>query len=371
MTGSRGLYGHIQRNTAKSLLLLAAFFGLAFVLWFTLLVAYDALFWWPKAVDGLVDLEARVYAIMADALSRATALWWVPTLVAAIWASVALTWHASLIRLVTRARPVTRREQPKLYDLVENLAITAGLPMPRLEILPSSELNAYATGIGPDDAAIAVTRGLLDELADDELEAVLAHEMTHIINRDIRLMVVAGVLASGLSMLGASMTAFLFGHNERDPWEHDDGSFAWPMLVFIAAIFAVTLILVAFWMVAAVGLFAALTRFAISRSREFLADAGAVELTRNPDALIAALTKIDGRDKVPVWSNSIKAMMFSFDSDDLFATHPTIEARIDALKRHAGGRVRPPKSDGIRRFGNWARQRRAGLRNGAGSPIRG
>lgn len=371
MTGNSGLYGHIQRNTAKSLALLAGFFGLAFMFWFTLFVAYDALFWWPKTAGGVVDLEARFYAIMTDALLRAVATWWVPMLIAAIWVAIALTWHANLIRLVTRARPVSRREQPRLYDLVENLAVTAGLPMPRIEIMPSSALNAYATGIGPDDAAIVVTRGLLTELADDELEAVLAHEMTHIINRDIRLMVVAGVLAGGLSILGASMAAFLFGSSESDAWDHDDGTFAWPTIGLFAVILAVTVILVAFWMVAAVALFAALIKFAISRSREFLADAGAVELTRNPDALIAALTKIDGRDKVPVSSSNIQAMMFSFDSEDLFATHPSIEARIDALKRHAGGRVRPPKSDGIRRFGDWARRRRAGLRNGAGSPIRG
>lgn len=371
MTSNSGLYGHIRRNTLKSLALLAGFVGLAFAFWFTLLILHDALFWWPKGQDGLIDLEFRFYAIMSKGLMRTIATWWVPVLAAAIWVAVALTWHAALIRLVTRARPVSRREQTKLYDMVENLAVTAGLPMPRIEVMPSNALNAYATGIGPDDAAIAVTRGLLAELEDDELEAVLAHEMAHIANRDVRLMVVASVLAGALSILGASVSAFLFGSGERDPWENDDGTFGLPTMVMVGALFAVTVILVAFWMVAAVALFAGLTKFAISRSREFLADAGAVELTRNPDALIAALTKIDGRDKVPVWSSSVQAMMFSFDAVDLFATHPPIEARIEALKRHAGGRVRAPKSGGIRRFGDWARRRRAGLRHGTGSPIRG
>lgn len=366
-----GLYGHMQRNTAKSVALLAAFFGLAFAFWFTLLVGYDAVFWWPKGPDGLIDLGARFGAIMTKGLATAAATWWVPVVVASIWVAAALTWHAALIRQVTRARPVSRREQSKLYDLVENLAVRAGLPMPRIEVMPSTELNAYATGLGPDDAAIAVTRGLLAELEDDELEAVLAHEMTHIINRDVRLMVVASVLAGGLSMLGALLPTWLTGGGEHDPWENDDGSFLLPASLFVAAILAATAILVAFWMVAAVALFAALIKFAFSRSREFLADAGAVELTRNPDALIAALTKIDGRDKVPVRSSTIRAMLFSVDTDELFSTHPSIEERIAALKLHAGGRSRPPKTNGIRRFGDWAKRRRAGLRHGAGSPIRG
>ncbi len=367
MIAKSGLYGHIQRNTAKSAVLLAAFFGLAWGLWFSLHVFYQAVFWRNPAGTSF-DLTSRFKSVLADAWWQALATWWIPIAAALVWAAGCLLFCGALIRLATGARPVTRREQPRLYTMVENLSVTAGLPMPRIEIMPSPQLNAYAAGFGPSDAVIAVTRGLLDDLEDDELEAVLAHEMGHILNRDIRLLVVANALASALAILFAALRS----RRVDGEWRNDDTGFLIPASLFVGAIFLVTSILPAVLFVVVIALFALMVKFALSRSREFLADAAAVELTRNPDALIAALMKISGRDQVPVTSPTVQAMMISFDGGDLFATHPPIDDRIAALRKHAGGRLRPRRwKNGLRRFGTWTRRGYSGLRNGRSSPIRG
>jgi heat shock protein HtpX len=369
MTRSRGLYGHIQRNTLKSGLLLSGFVGLVFVLWYTVQVFHVALFWWPA---DSADLATRLDLVTRRALAQALDTWWVAFVGAAAWLTLAFWFHATIIRLSTGAVPVSREEQPKLHRMVENLALAAGLPCPQIEIMPSAQLNAYAAGLSPDTAVVAVTRGLLQELEDDELEAVLAHEITHIANRDVRLLVIASILASALTVAGAAAMAIVPGweRGRGDPEGGGDG-FLLPAAGFVAVIFAVTAIMVAFWLAAAVYLFALAIKFAVSRSREFAADAGAVELTKNPDALIAALEKISGRDAVPVTNRTVQAMMISFDCDDLFATHPSIEDRIAALKTYAGGVSRPRRTRGVRYFGTWGRNGRTGLRSGRASPLRG
>jgi heat shock protein HtpX len=369
MFGINGLYGHIERNTAKSVLLLCAFAGLACVFWYTLCVFRDALFWVAPGGDA-IGVEARFYAVLWHALDIAIATWWVPFAAATAWLLIAFTWHAALIRSATGAREVSADEYPRLHAKVEALAIAAGLPTPRVEIMPSMQLNAYAAGLGPNSAVIAVTRGLIEELEDDELEAVLAHEMAHIQNRDVRLMVVASLLASGLSMIGTALFGFIFTQPASPGYADDDGFLA-PASAFVTVIFAATAVMVAFWLVLAVAAFALAIKFAISRSREFLADAGAVELTKNADALIAALRKISGRDAVPVSSSTVQAMLISFDAGDLFDTHPPVEERIAALQRHAGGMIRPERKPKVRQFGRWGRNGRSGLRNGRAAPIRG
>lgn len=369
MITSNGLYGHIERNTVKSALLLSAFAGLAAVFWFTLCVLYDSIFWQAPS-DETIDLARRFNAVLAHAFATAVATWWVPLVGVALWLGVVFHWQAALIRGATFARKPTAEEERRLHPKVEVLALAAGLPMPRIEVMPSAQLNAYAAGLGPGDAVIAVSRGLLDELEDDELEAVLAHEMAHIQNRDVRLIVVASILAGGLSLVGSSLFGLLFSRPASPGYEQDDG-FLWPASAFVGVILMATAVMVAIWLVFAVAVFALAIKFAISRSREFLADAGAVELTKDPDALIAALEKISGRDAVPVRSATVRALMISYDAGDLFDTHPPIEERIEALKVFAGGQVRRARKPKVRHFGRWGRTGRTGLRNGRAAPIRG
>jgi heat shock protein HtpX len=312
-------------------------------------VIYSALWWTPTGLPRRAPLEMKVYAILWHALELALWRWWVPLAGAMCWFCIAYAFHSYMIRVATGAEPVTRKQAPKLYNMVENLAITAGLPMPRIEMIETDALNAYAAGIGPDDAVVAVTTGLMEALDADELEAVLAHEMTHIKNYDVRLMVVATVFAGGLTMVGDVVgRAFSGGSHPSTSWglgnlagrssrsSSDDDS---PNMFAARAIG----LLIGVAMLALTHLFAILIRFALSRSREFMADAGAVELTKNPDALISALEKISGNYEIPGLSDSVQAMMISASFDGLFATHPPIESRIGALKTYAGGRAAAPR----------------------------
>lgn len=356
-----GLYGHIRRNTLKSVVLLLGFIVLVGTFWYAWCLIYSAIWWSPK-LPRKVGIEPRVYAHLWHALEIAMWRWWVPVLASFSWFCIAFAFHAAMIRLSTRARPVERRDEPVLYNLVENLAMTAGLPMPRIEIMPTKALNAYAAGLSPDDAVIAVTRGLLNTLDKDELEAVLAHEMTHIKNRDIRLMVVASVFAGGLTMVGDTVRGWMQSGSSSDGGS-GVGYVVGNMLsggrssggegasagageakeAFIAAVIAIAIAVVGLCLV---HIFAILSQFAISRSREFLADAGAAELTKNPDALVSALQKISGNDNIPGIPDRLNAMMISAEAGDLFSTHPDVEKRIEALRRHAGAMVTAPRRRG-------------------------
>jgi heat shock protein HtpX len=341
MFPTNGLYSHIQKNALKSALLLAGFVMLVAVFWYAWCVIYSALWWTPVDLPRRAPLELKVYAILWHALDLALWRWWVPLAGAMCWFCIAYAFHSYMIRVATGAEPVTRKQAPKLYNMVETLAISAGLPMPRIEMIETDALNAYAAGIGPADAVVAVTTGLMEALDADELEAVLAHEMTHIKNHDVRLMVVATVFAGGLTMVGDVVgRAISGGMHPSSGWSlanigsrsrssENPNMFAARMIALLIGVA----------MLALTHLFALLIRFAMSRSREFMADAGAVELTKNPDALISALQKISANDEIPGLPDRVQAMMISARFSGLFATHPPIEARIGALQAHAGGRV--------------------------------
>lgn len=353
-----GLYGHIRRNTVKSVLLLAGFVVLVAAFWYAWCVIYSAIWWTPKGLPKNAGIEPRVYAYLWHALELATWRWWVPVLGSLSWFCIAYAFHGAMIRLATRAQSVSRKDEPQLYNLVENLTIQAGLPMPRIEIMPTRALNAYAAGLTPDDAVVAVTRGLLNTLDKAELEAVLAHEITHIKNRDIRLMVVASVFAGGLTIVGDAVRGMMQSGSSSDGGSGvgyvlgnmvgggssgaSEGSagVGGSKEAFFAAAIAITIAVIGLCLI---HVFAIMSQFAISRSREFLADAGAAELTKNPDALISALQKISGSDHIPGMPERLNAMMISAEAGDLFSTHPDVQKRIEALKRHAGGRVQAPR----------------------------
>jgi heat shock protein HtpX len=236
---------------------------------------------------------------------------------------------------VTGGRDVTRQQQPRLYNLLENLCISRGIPMPKLKIVDSDALNAYATGLNPRQYAITVTGGLLNALDDREIEAVLGHELTHIRNGDVQLMVVAVIIAGVVGFFAELFFRLLFNSDWRlargsssssSDSRRGGGAGA-------AILLAVVLIALA-WALSLV------VRLALSRSREYLADAGSVELTKDPDAMISALRKIEGRGELPGATSAVMEMCVDNPREgfaDLFATHPSVDSRVAALVKYAGG----------------------------------
>ncbi|MBX9589900.1 MAG: M48 family metallopeptidase [Hyphomonadaceae bacterium] len=347
-----GLYGHIQANRIRSVILLAGFVVLLHVLLFSILLIWSALY------GGTFD------EIVAGAVWQFRRSWPIAMLGAAIWFVIAYFTHQTLISMATGAHSITRSEAPKLYNVLENLCISRGLPMPALQIIDTPALNAYASGLREGQYLVAVTRGLLDTLADDELEAVLAHELTHIRNRDTQLMVVAVIFAGIFAFFGDMIIRgwdFPYGWSptpkrQRSPWEAQDtaaqSSGGWTTggddrgdrpdaggrsgggggAAIVAIAIAIAIILIT-WGVST------LIRFALSRSREFLADAGSAELTKNPDALIRALRKIQNHATFDVPSRMEAFFIENPVSNrltGLLATHPSIDDRVEALRRYAG-----------------------------------
>lgn len=203
--------------------------------------------------------------------------------------------------------------------------------VPRLEILESPALNAFASGTNESQYTVTVTTGLLEALDDAELECVLAHELTHIRNGDVRLMIIAVLIAGAISFFGEMIVRgnryYGFEGANREGGRSSGRG---------AAILIGVAILILAWFLAVV------IRFALSRSREYLADAGAVELTKNPDAMISALLKISGRADIDGVPSGIMDMCIENDPDgfaDIFSTHPSISKRVQALQAYAGGRI--------------------------------
>src|SRR3990170_8672442 len=234
---------------------------------------------------------------------------------------------------ISGAHEVTKDEEPELYRTVENLCIGAGLPMPKVYVIEDGSPNAFATGRDPEHAAVAVTRGLLQKLDKLELEAVLAHELSHIGNYDIRVMTIVVVLV-GLAALMADFALRLtfWGAGRRSSNRGRSGG-AGVLIVYAVALAAVILTPIA----------AQLIRFAVSRQREYLADASGALLCRNPEALARALEKISA-DPDPLESaNKATAHLYINNPlrehksflNALFATHPPIEERVQLLRSMA------------------------------------
>ncbi|MBS0296098.1 MAG: M48 family metallopeptidase [Proteobacteria bacterium] len=248
------------------------------------------------------------------------------------WYAVAFFGYQSIIDFTTGAHKVSRTEEPELWNLLENLCISRGLTMPDLRIVETDARNAWASGLSDKRAVVTVTRGLMQVLTKDELEAVLAHELTHVINRDSRVMVIAAIFAGIITLLAEMIARMMFYSggrgSSRSRSEGGGGGAGALMLIGFGA--------------AALGYVLAIAiRFAISRRREYLADAGAVELTKNPDAMISALLKISGHSDIHA-PDDIQAM-FIDNHERGFAgfqdTHPPIQKRVDALVKYAHGRL--------------------------------
>jgi heat shock protein HtpX len=319
-----GLYTHIRANRTRSIALLVGLFFLVYVLVFAGALVGEAL-------GGDASLDWLLAAAWRDLI---VAFPWA-TLGTVLWILIAYKFHQTMIDAVTGGRAVTRSEEPRLYNLLENLCISRGLTMPRLKIMQSPALNAFATGLNEKQYSITVTSGLLQTLDDAEIRAVLGHELTHIRNGDVRLMVVAVIIAGVIAFFGELVFRALFwsGLGGRRRRSRSSGDRKGSGGALLAILIGVALIALA-WFLSVV------IRLALSRSREFLADAGSVELTKNPDAMITALRKIEGRGELPGATSAVMEMCVDNPREgfeDLFATHPSVDRRVDALVRYAGG----------------------------------
>jgi heat shock protein HtpX len=248
------------------------------------------------------------------------------------WIVIAYYFHQNMIDALTGGRQVQRSEQPRLYDLLENLCISRGITMPKLKIMDSDALNAFATGMNQKQYSITVTTGLLNRLNDAEVESVLGHELTHIRNGDVRMMVIAVIIA-GVVSFAVELVFRLWFYNSfsfRGSRSNDRRSGGG---AGVAILIAIGLLVVAYAL-------SFLIRLALSRSREFLADAGSVELTKNPDAMISALRKIEGRGELQGATSAVMEMCIDNPREgfgELFDTHPSVDRRIAALIKFAGG----------------------------------
>lgn len=283
-------------------------------------------------VVGFVAFVAAVVAVMGSALSggdatASVAFGGIALVVAVAMALSSYYSGASMILRMSNARRIEHTDDPALYNVVEEMAIAAGVPPPPVYLIDDTALNAFATGRDPEHAALAITRGLRETLSRDELQAVMAHEMSHVRNFDIRLaMLLATLVGLVVLLCDFFMRGVFWGGVSRRRRNDGGGNAALMVLAIALAVIA--------------PLFAKIIQLAASRQREFLADAGAVELTRNPDAMISALRRLEGDREVLEVANRATAHLYIVQpikkwearARGMFATHPSIDERIARLQ---------------------------------------
>lgn len=259
-----------------------------------------------------------------------------------IWFAIAYFFNTSMIQNATGARPLTRMENPRIYNIVENLCMTCGMDMPKINVVDDPQLNAYASGINKDTYTVTVTTGICERLTDEELAGVIGHELTHIRNNDTKVLITSivfvGIVSAALNILVNNVTRIFYyssGNNRRSNIKGEGNSGAG---IMIAVVIAIICTAIAY-------LFTTLTRFAISRKREFMADAGGAELCGDPLALASALRKISNDPGLDNVSRSDVAQLFICKPDELkegfleksfstlFSTHPDTKERIRILEQ--------------------------------------
>ena len=315
-----GLYTHIQSNKRRSIVLLIGLFFLVYVMVFAGALLAESL--------TAYDNQPLDYLIRAAEFDFIKALPFA-TVGTIIWILIAYKFHQRMIDAVTGAHEVSRTEEPRIYNLLENLCISRGITMPKLRVADDDALNAFATGLNDKQYSITVTRGLINALNDQEIESVLGHELTHIRNGDVRMLVIAVVIAGVISFFGELVfRMFFWGGGRRSSGGGDRKGGAGAAIVIALALIALV------WILSIV------IRFALSRQREYLADSGSVELTKNPDAMISALRKIEGRGEIPGANSAVMEMCIDNPREgfsNIFDTHPAVDKRVEALVKFAGG----------------------------------
>ncbi len=318
-----GIHTQQSRNNFRSLLLLCLFpclvVGLLFVFCYLLvyLTQGDAPHYYQV---GVTDRSVALFIEMAPYVLGGVFIWFL----------IAYFANTSIINAATGARPLERKENKRVYNLVENLCMSQGMPMPKINIINDDSLNAYASGINKKSYTVTLSKGIIEKLNDEELEAVLAPELSHIRNHDVRLLIISIVFVGIFSMLAQIALRSAYYSSFTRKRDGKGGA---------------ALILLLTMLVAAVGyFFAILMRFAISRKREYLADAGSAEMTKNPLALASALRKISADPDIEAVKREDVAQLFIQHPgkqatsalsglSGLFATHPPIEKRIQILEQ--------------------------------------
>ncbi|MBR2710375.1 M48 family metalloprotease [Candidatus Saccharibacteria bacterium] len=265
----------------------------------------------------MIGVIAAVFAVYFK--DPWVAVWTI--VVAIIYAVIQYFASGSLATMMTGAHEIVKKDNPRFYNIVENLSITTGLPMPKVYIIDDPAPNAFATGRDPEHAVVAATTGLLDIMNDKELTAVMAHEMSHVKNYDIRVSMIVFGLVCVVGLISDVAFRMVFYGNRR---RNDEGSPMGYLLIMLAAIFA--------------PIIAALAQMAVSREREYLADASAVNITRYPEGMIDALKKLQSHSRPMKNQNVAAASMYINDPlrkgffNNLLSTHPPIEKRIERLE---------------------------------------
>lgn len=334
MPRSVGLQTHIWNNNLRSWALLGAFpFVLPLVFLILALVVFGLL--------GVADASAQ-------AVAGATVLLVVCLVLMVTWLPFAYFNSQAILDWATGAQALTRTDAPELWNLLENLSIAGGVPMPTLRIIQSEAMNAFASGVRENTYAVTITTGLIQGLDRDEIESVLAHELTHIRNRDVRLMTVSalmvGIVPIVVNSAAEGLWRLIFGI--LTIYRVAFRALPMPAAAGLAEITYTGLAYATRGATHAVGFIgygcSMIMNLALSRRREYVADAGAVMLTKNADGMISALRKIDGHSSLPAALPGVTGMYFDHAPfgwvDRLLSTHPTIEKRIEALVRFAGGR---------------------------------
>jgi len=305
-----GLSRQIRRNNINSFLLLIAFPVLLLAMFYVFFFFVD---------DKSAELANQHFIQVMPFVVIAVGIWFL----------IAWAGHSSFIRMATSSRPLERMENKRVYNLLENLCISQGMTMPKVYIIDDDSLNAFASGINQQSYSVTLSRGIIEKLTDEELEGVMAHELTHIRNRDVRLLIISIVFVGIFSFLAEMAFRSLRFTGRRSSNKDGKGSGA--------------IILIAIAVTAVAYLISMLLRFGISRKREYLADAGAAEITKKPYALAAALKKISGDPMIEAVESRDVAQLFienpklsthkSASWDNLFSTHPPIEKRIELLEQ--------------------------------------
>jgi len=305
-----GIQTQQRRNNVKSIFLLFMFPILLIGLVYLFFVIFYALNEESYFSAGQTTLEALPAVII----------------VVTIWFFIAYFFNTLMIQRATQAVPLERRENKRVYNLVENLCMASGMDMPKVNVIEDHSLNAFASGMNKNTYTVTLTRGIINTLDDLELEGVIAHELTHIRNRDVRLLIVSIIFVGIFTMIAQMATRIAFHSSVGRSNNKNNGAATLIMLLVVAALGAIGYI------------FSLLIRLSISRRREYMADAGAAQMTKNPLALAAALRKISRNPEIHgVKREDIAQLYIEHKAkgafSGLFATHPPIEQRIRILEQ--------------------------------------
>jgi heat shock protein HtpX len=324
MSNYVGIHTQIARNNRLStfyllgfpLLILFPVFGISVFYFYG--VASD-----PQAygISGPVNIWSDSFTMFLS---------YAPTvlLLVGIWFMIAFLSHSNIIKIATKSDTLSRKENPRIYNLTENLCMSVGMQMPKLHIIETPALNAFASGISEKSYTVTLTRGIIDTLNDDELEGVIAHELMHIRNKDVRLLIISIVFVGILSFLAQILFRMFIRSSARGGKKDKNAG----------AIMLVALVLVAISYLLSI-----LFKFGLSRKREYMADAGAADMTKKPEALAKALRKISGNHDLSFVNDDLKQLFIANDPaknkentsmslSSLFKTHPPIEKRIAVLE---------------------------------------